>query len=111
VAAAKAKAAARAAAGKPYTGTYTANVEADRRIASEVYRPSGIAWLDDGVRVLQQAQGEAFSLPASPAGAEVKKAWTGAVNAVLEGRATPQEALARAQQEAQQALDKAAKAG
>ncbi len=111
VAAATAKAAARAAAGKPYTGTYTANVEADRRIASEVYRPSGIAWLDDGVRVLQQAQGEAFSLPASPANAEVKKAWTAAVNAVLEGRATPQEALARAQQEAQQALDKAAKAG
>jgi multiple sugar transport system substrate-binding protein len=91
----------------PFTGLWTGNADADRQILDEVYKPSGTAWLDEGVTVIAELQDRAFALPPTPAGAEVKKAWTDATNDVLAGKATAQEALAQAQKEAQAALDKA----
>jgi multiple sugar transport system substrate-binding protein len=107
VAAAKARAQARADAGLPYTGTYTANEEADQQIASEVWKPSGNEALDAGVQVLSDVQAAAFSLPPSPAGAEVKQAWMDAAQRVLNGEQSAADALARAQEEAQAAIDAA----
>ncbi|MCP2262172.1 multiple sugar transport system substrate-binding protein [Streptoalloteichus tenebrarius] len=104
VAAATAKRDARLARGLHYTGTYTAHVAADERIRAEVLRPTGLDWLDEGIRVIERAQGVAFALPASPAGAEVKRAWEDAVTRALGGRASPADALREAQQRATAAL-------
>jgi multiple sugar transport system substrate-binding protein len=111
VAAAKARAAARAKEQLPYTGTYTANRVADQQIFGEVYKPSGNAKFDKGVQTLLAVQDAAFSTPPSPAGAEFQKAWQDAVNRVLAGQQQPAAALQQAQRRAQEALDKAAAAG
>jgi multiple sugar transport system substrate-binding protein len=110
VAAAKARAAARAKEKLPYTGTYTANRVADERIFKEVYKPSGNAKFDQGVQTLLAVQDAAFSTPPSPAGAEFQKAWQDAVNRVLAGQQQPAAALQQAQRRTQAALDKAAAA-
>lgn len=107
VAAARATAEARAKDGKPYTGTYTGNRAADEVIFRDIWKPSGNKALDQAVRTVLAAQGSAFTTPASAASSEVKDAWFEAVNQVLAGKATPQQALGAAQQKAQAALDKA----
>ncbi|MGK5741911.1 extracellular solute-binding protein [Micromonospora sp. URMC 103] len=109
LAAAKARADARKAAGQPFTGVWTGNAEADKKIFDELYQPTGNKRFDDAVATIRSVQDVAFAMPASPAGAEFDKAWYDAVNRVLAGQAQPAEALARAQQEATAALDKAAK--
>jgi multiple sugar transport system substrate-binding protein len=108
VAAAKARAAARAKEKLPYTGTYSGNRVADEQIFGEVYKPSGNATLDEAVQTVLGVQDVAFATPPSPAGAEFQKAWQDAVNRVLTGELEPAAALQRAQREAQAALDKAA---
>lgn len=90
-----------------YLGTYTANEEADATIAAEVFEPTGVAWLDQAVAVIQQVQGAAVIVPPSPAGQEVRTAYQDAVNRVLNGEQDPQTALSQAQQEAQAAIDAA----
>ncbi|GAB7042782.1 MULTISPECIES: ABC transporter substrate-binding protein [Catenuloplanes] len=105
IAAARARAAARAAAGKPYAGTFTGNVRADEVIFRDVVRPNA------AVRTVLETQESGFSLPAMAAGEEFKAAWQNAVNRVLDGRQSPAEALAQAQQQAQAALDEANRGG
>ena len=107
VAAATARAEARAADGLPFTGTYTANRVADDRIFNEVFTPSGNAQFDDAVEVALSVQDSAYVVPANPAGAEFRQAWTDAVNRALNGEQEPQAALEQAQEEAQAALDEA----
>ncbi|MDG4805331.1 extracellular solute-binding protein [Micromonospora sp. WMMD1120] len=109
VAAAKARVDARKAAGQPFTGLYTANEEADKRIFDELYQPTGNKRFDDAVVTIRSVQDAAFAVPASPAGAEFDKAYYDAVNRVLAGQEQPAQALRRAQGEAAAALDKAAK--
>ncbi len=106
-AAAQERARLRAEDGTTYTGTYTGNLVADERIFGELVKPSGNEAFDHGVEVILQVQDAAFSIPANPAGAEVRQAWTDAVNRVLNGEQTAADALAQAQQEAQAALDEA----
>ncbi|SCG37220.1 extracellular solute-binding protein [Micromonospora humi] len=108
LAAARARADARKADKLPFTGLWTGNTAADKKIFDEVYQPTGDKRFDDAVAAVRQAQDVAFAMPASPAGAEFDKAWTDAVNRVLAGQQQPGPALARAQQEATAALDKAA---
>lgn len=107
MAAAKARLEARKAQGLPFTGVWTCNVKADEKIFTELYQPSGNKRFDDAVQTIRSVQEAAFSIPASPAGAEFDKAWTDAVNRVLAGQEQPAQALARAQQEASAALSKA----
>jgi multiple sugar transport system substrate-binding protein len=109
MAAARARAAKRAAEGKVYSGTFTGNARADQEIFSTVVKPSGHPRFDDAVKTMLAAQDHAFAVPPSPAGAEFKAAWQEAVNRVLFGRQSPRQALVQAQQEAEQALAKAAR--
>jgi multiple sugar transport system substrate-binding protein len=53
------------------------------------------------------ANDHTFSLPANPAGEEFQTAWQDAVNRVLNGQQSPEEAMAQAQKEGQKALDTA----
>jgi multiple sugar transport system substrate-binding protein len=93
----------------PFTGVFTGHVAADETIHGQMWQPSGKQTWDDAVRTIFDVQEDAFVVPASPAGAEFQRAWTDAVIRVLEGRQSPQEALEQAQQEAQDALDEAAR--
>ena len=108
VAAAKARATARAKKNLPFTGLYSGNKVADEQVFGQVYKPSGNAKFDDAVQTVLGVQDVAFATPPSPAGAEFQKAWQDAVNRVLAGQMEPAAALERAQREAQAALDKAA---
>ena len=107
VAAAEARAEARAAEDLPYTGTYTGNRVADEEIFGRIYQPSGVAAFDEGVQIVLDNQDAAFSLPASPAAAEFDTAWRDAVSRVLTEGEDPAEALQRADEDAQAALDRA----
>jgi multiple sugar transport system substrate-binding protein len=108
VAAARARAEARAKKDLPFTGLYSGNKVADEQVFGEVCKPSGDAKFDDAVQTVLAVQEVAFATPPSPAGAEFQKAWQDAVNRVLTGQMEPAEALERAQGEAQGALDKTA---
>ncbi|HEX2050529.1 MAG TPA: extracellular solute-binding protein [Actinomycetota bacterium] len=90
-----------------YTGTYTANQEADERIFEEVYEPSGKQALDDAVEVVLDAQAAAVSMPPSGAGEEIIRIYEAAANEVLLG-ADAQQVFEEADAEAQRALDDAA---
>ncbi len=95
------------AEGQPYLGTYTANVEADQRIAEEVFEPTGNEKFDQAVEAIQQMQQQAVALPVTPAGAEIEQAVDDAVNRVMLGQASAEEALSQAHEEVQAALDEA----
>lgn len=106
VAAAEARKELRAAEDKGFTGLLTANEAADEAVR-ELVEPSGDDVWDSGVEAMYEANENTFALPANPADAEFKSAWQDAVNRVLNGQDEPESALARAQQEAQDALDAA----
>lgn len=108
IAAAKVRADQRAKDKKPFTGLYTANAVADERIYREVYEPSGVRWLDEGVKVLVSVQDAAFTTPPSPAGAEVKDEWESADNRVLQSGDDVTTTLRAAQKQAQSAIDRTA---
>ncbi len=93
-----------AKAGRPYGGTFTGNRDADERIFREVFDPRGNPVLEKGVPVVLSLQDEAFALPPSPAASDLVRAWEGAVNRVLVGQQSPEEAMAQAQREAERAL-------
>lgn len=107
VAAATARAEMRAEAGQTNTGVYTGNKVADEIIFSEIVQPSGNEVFDNGIQTVLDVMENAFSLPANPAGSEFRQAWQDAVNRVLNGEQSVQEALDQAQEEAQAALDEA----
>jgi multiple sugar transport system substrate-binding protein len=107
IAAAKARAAARQAAGKPFAGVFTGNKKADEVIFRDVVKPSGSPAFDAAVQTVLRTQEAGFSEPAMAAGEEFRTAWEDAVNRVLDGKQQPAQALDQAQREAQAALDKA----
>jgi multiple sugar transport system substrate-binding protein len=107
VAAAEASKKERVKGGQAYVGTFTGNEDADERIFSEVYEPTGHPALDEATDAIREVQESAFSDPASPASAEIKKAWEDAVLRVLEGEQSAQESLDQAQEEAEQAVERA----
>lgn len=109
IAAARARADKRRSEGKPFTGVYTGNEVADEKIFGDVVSLSDSPVFDKAVKGVLDAQDAAFSLPASPAGSEFRTAWQDAVNRVLSGQQSPADAMKQAQQEAQTALDNAAK--
>jgi multiple sugar transport system substrate-binding protein len=105
VRAAKAKAKEVRAEGAPYTGDVTANIAADEIIERDVWKPTGNQAFDNATRVVFDISRTGFAVPSNAAGTEFKNAWQSAVNRVLSGDQSPQQALDRAQREAQSALD------
>jgi multiple sugar transport system substrate-binding protein len=89
-----------------FTGVLTGNTEADDKIRAMI-KPSGDAKWDKAVEATYEANDHTFALPAIPAGEEFESAWQDGVNRVLNGQQSPEEAMAQAQKEAQQALDDA----
>jgi multiple sugar transport system substrate-binding protein len=106
LAAADARIAIREEEGKPFTGLLTGNEDADEAVRALV-TPSGDPKWDSAVDATYLANDNTFSLPANPADAQFKAAWLDAANSVLNGDATAQEALEKAQEDAQDALDEA----
>jgi multiple sugar transport system substrate-binding protein len=106
-AAATFRADARAEAGTTFTGVYSGNKLADEIVFGEIMKPSGSESWDNAIKELVKAQDGAIGIPTSPASSEFQQAWQDAVNRVLAGQQSVEEALAQAQTEAQAALDKA----
>jgi multiple sugar transport system substrate-binding protein len=109
IAAAQARVDKRKSEGKPFTGVYTGNEVADEKIFGELVQLGDTPVYENAVKGVLEAQDSAFSMPASPAGSEFLTAWQDAVNRVLSGQQSPADAMKQAQQEAQTALDNAAK--
>jgi len=105
-AAANARIEVREAEGNPFTGILlTGNAAADELIQGMV-TSVGEPW-DTAAAKMYEANEKTFALPANPADAEFKTALQDAVNSVLNGQATPEEAMGAAQATAQTALDEA----
>jgi multiple sugar transport system substrate-binding protein len=87
-----------------FTGLLTGNHVAD----SEIIKLPTAAEMGPFAQATQETyavESGSFTIPSSPAGEQVQNDWTQAVNEVLQGQATPKQALNQAQQEAQLAID------
>ena len=94
--------------GTPATGTFTANREADETIFSDVVQLDDYPVFADAVQVVLENQEASFGLPPSPASAEFQTAWQTGVTSALGGE-DPADAMSTAQQDAQDAIDSAAR--
>ena len=93
---------------KPNLGVYTGNREADEVIFEDL----GLGkWpsFEQAVQTILEVQENARSIPPSPAAAAFETAWISAADGVMTGGDDPAEALAAADQEAQEAIDAAAR--
>jgi multiple sugar transport system substrate-binding protein len=106
VKAAQARVSKRSTEGGMFTGVLTGNTEADEKIRAMV-KPSADQKWNQAVEATYSANDHTFSLPANPAGEEFQTAWQDAVNRVLNGQQSPEEAMKQAQEEGQKALDTA----
>jgi multiple sugar transport system substrate-binding protein len=107
LAAAKNRATIRKAKNQPYTGISTGNSVADQAIYKQTYSSIN-RYFDEAVKKVLDVQRFSFGIPASPASAEFKAAWSNAVQRVLDGQQSPKAALDQAQKESVAAI-KAAK--
>ena len=106
MAAAEERAALREKEGGLFTGILTANEDADEAIREMAPTDGDSAW-SQAVAAMYEANDHTFAMPANPAGDEFEQAWQDEVNKVLTGDKEPADALADAQQAAQEALDEA----
>jgi multiple sugar transport system substrate-binding protein len=104
VRAAKARFDAQRARGRPFTGLYTANANADVRVFQDIYQPMGNRDFDDAVKLLVAINRYGFELPASPGGSEIQTAMTEGINRVLNGQQSPRAALRQIQRESMRAI-------
>jgi multiple sugar transport system substrate-binding protein len=100
---------ARKAANPPqaFTGLYTANAVADKKLYEDVYHATGNPDYDEAVKFLVNAPKYGFELPPTPAGSQFATAYNSAVQRVLTGQQSIKAALAQAQTEAQNAINAA----
>ena len=103
--AARNRAALRKASKEPYTGLSTGNAAADTAIFKQTYTKIN-PYFDQAVKTVLDVQRYSFNIPASPAGAEFRTAWTNAVNRVLAGEQSARAALNQAQREAVAAINR-----
>ena len=90
---------------KPQTGVYSGNQEADQIIFDKYVDLSDMPVFEAAVKAVLDNQANAFGWPPSPGAAGFQQAMTDGVNRALSGGATPEDAMAQAQQEAQDAID------
>jgi len=91
----------------PQTGAVAANREATEQIYAEFVDLTENPRLEAALQVYLDSLETAFYMPTSPAAEEFRRAWIGAVTSVLNGEAEPEEALRKADEEAQAAIDSA----
>jgi multiple sugar transport system substrate-binding protein len=96
---------ARRRTGSTFTGLYTANAVADRKVYEDVYQSFGKAQFDRAVQIAVAAGRYGLELPPSPGGQQFVQSMNDAVQRVLAGQQTPKQALDQAQKEAQTAID------
>jgi multiple sugar transport system substrate-binding protein len=96
---------ARKAAGSTFTGLYTANTAADKKVYEDIYQSFGHPQFDAAVKILVNAPKYGFELPPSPGGQQFVQAYLDAINRVLAGQQSPRQALNQAQREAQTAIN------
>ena len=97
---------ARKRTGATFTGLYTANAEADKKIYEDIYQSFGKPQFDRAVQVVVQAGKYGFEMPVSPGGAQLVDATVAAIQRALNGQQSPKAALDQAQKEAQDAINK-----
>jgi multiple sugar transport system substrate-binding protein len=105
VVAAKKRFDARKAAGSTFTGLYTANTSADKKIYEDIYQSFGHPQFDQAVKILVNSPKYGFELPPTPAGFKFTDAYNNAIQRVLTGQQSIPAALAQAQKEAQDAIN------
>jgi multiple sugar transport system substrate-binding protein len=105
VTAAKKRFDARKAAGSTFTGLYTANTLADKKVYEDIYQSFGQKSFDEAVKILVNSPKYGFELPPSPGGEQFRQAFMDAINRVLTGQQSVTAALAQGQKEAQAAID------
>jgi len=86
-----------------FTGLWTANTDADRKIKDTYVKPSGKTGFDQAVSNYYASTETAFAINSSKAGSEIKTAWTDAANRVLAGQQAAAQAMKQAQSEASKA--------
>ena len=96
---------ARKAAGTTFTGLYTANAQADQKIYNDIYQSFGHPQFDKAVVTLYHSAKYGFELPPTPAGQQFVDAYYNAINRVLAGSQSVNNALNQAQREAQKAIN------
>jgi multiple sugar transport system substrate-binding protein len=96
---------ARKAQGSTFTGLYTANALADRKIYEDIYQSFGHPQFDNAVKILVNDSKYGFELPPTPAGSKFTDAYNNAIQRVLTGQQSIKAALAQAQREAQAAIN------
>jgi multiple sugar transport system substrate-binding protein len=107
-AAAKVRADMRKEAGTAFTGVYSGNRVADEQIFGELVSEETAGAFYPGVQLVQDVADVAYSLPPIPAAAEFDRIWRAAVEDVMNNGTPAADALAQADQEAQDAIDSAA---
>jgi len=107
-AAAKVRAEKRKADGEAFTGVYSGNRAADELIFGQLVTQETAGAFYEGVQLVQEVADKAYSLPPIPGAAEFDTAWRAAVEDVMNNGTPAAEALGRADQEAQDAIDSAA---
>lgn len=90
---------------RTFTGLYTANTQADKKVYEDIYQSFGFPQFDNAVKLLVNAPKYGFELPPSPGGQQFVDAMNAAINRALAGQQSPRAALNQAQQEAQKAID------
>jgi multiple sugar transport system substrate-binding protein len=108
VAAAEVRAEKRAADGEAFTGVYSGNRAADEQIFGQLVTEETAGAFYEGVQLVQSVADASYSLPPIPAAAEFDRIWRAAVEDVMNNGTPAADALAQADQEAQDAIDSAA---
>jgi multiple sugar transport system substrate-binding protein len=107
-AAAQIRADLRTEAGEAFTGVYSGNRAADELIFGELVTAETAGAFFEGVQLVQEVADAAYSLPPIPGAAEFDAIWRAAVEDVMNNGTPAADALAQADQEAQDAIDSAA---
>jgi multiple sugar transport system substrate-binding protein len=107
-AAAKVRADKRKADGEAFTGVYSGNKLADEKIFGELVNEESAGAFLPGVQLVLDVSDSAYALPPIPGAGEFDRIWRAAVEDVMNNGTPAADALADADQEAQDAIDSAA---
>jgi multiple sugar transport system substrate-binding protein len=105
--AARTRAEMRAETGEAFTGVYSGNKVADETIFGELVTEESAGAYFEGVQLIQEVSETSFAMPPNAAAEEFTRIWQEAVQRVMNEGVPAAEALAEADQEAQDAIDSA----